>query len=126
MAASRRLADELAIPYSSVLLAAHAKVLAALSGEPEVVTGYVATASGRPLPCRLSTESDSWRALLLDVHRAEADLLSYRDFPIDDLRSELGLVGPTFETMFAVTDGDLTADAALWVGVAQHGSRLAA
>ena len=37
-----RLADELAVPLSSVLLAAHAKVLAALSGEREVVTGYVA------------------------------------------------------------------------------------
>ncbi len=124
VAESRRLADELAIPYSSVLLAAHAKVLAALSGEPEVVTGYVATESGRPLPCRLSTRSGSWRALLLDVHRAQTDLLSYRNFPIDDLRSESGLIGPTFETMFALIDSDLTADTALWVGVAQHGSRL--
>ncbi|MCA1676829.1 MAG: hypothetical protein LC799_33190, partial [Actinobacteria bacterium] len=39
---ARRLADELAVPLSSVLLAAHAKVLAALSGEREVATGYVA------------------------------------------------------------------------------------
>ena len=42
VAALRRLADELAVPLSSVLLAAHAKVLAALSGEREVATGYVA------------------------------------------------------------------------------------
>jgi hypothetical protein len=34
----RRLVDELAIPASSVLLAAQAKVLAALSGEREVAT----------------------------------------------------------------------------------------
>ena len=40
-AALRRLADELELPLSSVLLAAHAKVLAALSGEREVTTGYV-------------------------------------------------------------------------------------
>ena len=39
VAALHRLADELAVPLSSVLLAAHAKVLAALSGEHEVVTG---------------------------------------------------------------------------------------
>ena len=30
------------LPLSSVLLAAHAKVLSALSGEQEVATGYVA------------------------------------------------------------------------------------
>ena len=41
-AALRRLAAELEMPLSSVLLAAHAKVLAALSGEREVATGYVA------------------------------------------------------------------------------------
>ena len=72
VAALRRLADELAVPLSSVLLAAHAKVLAALSGEREVVTGYVAADGGRPLPCRLTTEPGSWRALLLDAHRAES------------------------------------------------------
>src|SRR5216110_1198676 len=40
VAALRRLADELAVPLSSVLLTAHAKVLGALSGEREVSTGY--------------------------------------------------------------------------------------
>ena len=77
--------DELAVPLSSVLLAAHAKVLAALSGEREVVTGYVAGTGGRPLPCRLTTEPGSWRALLLDAHRAESELLAHQDFPVDDL-----------------------------------------
>ena len=66
VAALRRLADELAVPLSSVLLAAHAKVLAALSGEREVVTGYVAADRDRALPCVLTTEPDSWRTLLLD------------------------------------------------------------
>src|SRR6202043_1685010 len=37
----RRLADGLAMPFSSVVLAAHAKVLAELSGDRDVVTGYV-------------------------------------------------------------------------------------
>ena len=37
--ALRRLADRLAVPLGSVLLAAHAPVLAALAGEPDVVTG---------------------------------------------------------------------------------------
>src|SRR5216117_3347090 len=53
-AALRRLANELAVPLSSVLLTAHAKVLAALSGECEVSTGYAV--EGRPpLPCRITT-----------------------------------------------------------------------
>ena len=52
------LADETAVPRSTVLFAAHVKVLAALSGDREVATGYVA-AGGRPLPCRLSAEAGS-------------------------------------------------------------------
>ena len=52
----RGLSDELTVPLSSVLLAAHAKVLAALCGEREVESGYVAMEGGPPLPCRLTTE----------------------------------------------------------------------
>ena len=48
MAALRRLADELDVPLSSVLLAAHAKVLSALSGERHV---RPATSAG-PAPNR--------------------------------------------------------------------------
>ena len=97
-AALRRRADELAVPLGSVLLAAHAKVLAALSGEPEVVTGYVAGGGGAPLPCRLATGPGSWRRLLLEAHSAETQLLSHKDFPVGDLRRELGVTGPSFET----------------------------
>src|SRR5207253_10703304 len=91
VAAGRRLADELAVPLSSVLLTAHAKVLGALSGEREVATGYAAVEGRRPLPCRMTTEPHSWRGVLLATHRAESDLLSHEGFPVDDLRRELGL-----------------------------------
>ena len=47
-----RLADELALPLHSVALAAHAKVLAALSGEQDVVTGYAAGPGGGRCPAR--------------------------------------------------------------------------
>jgi amino acid adenylation domain-containing protein len=126
VAALRRLADELAVPFSSVLLAAHAKVLAALSGEQEVTTGYVAVEGGQPLPCRLTTEPDSWRTLLLDTHRVESGLLSHKEFPVDDLRRELGLAEQLFETVFDPTGDarDLAEDTVLWVGFSQHGSRL--
>jgi amino acid adenylation domain-containing protein len=108
MAAARRLAKDLAVPLSSVLLATHARVLAALSGEREVCTGYAA-AAGPPLPCRLSTESDSWRALVLQIHRAELTL---------------GPAGPAFETVFnpaGDADREFSDDTVLWIGIREHG-----
>src|SRR6185295_10373544 len=99
IATLRRLAAELEITASSVLLAAHAKVLAALSGEREVATGYVGQEGGRPLLCRLTTEPDSWRTLLLTTHQAGSELLAHGDFPVDDLRRDLGLTQAFFETV---------------------------
>src|SRR5437899_9369052 len=89
VAALRRLADELAVTFHSVLLTAHAKVLAALSGEREVSTGYVAPQGRSPLLCRITTEPHTWRAMLMEAHRAEVELLSHADFPVEDLRREL-------------------------------------
>jgi non-ribosomal peptide synthetase component F len=123
VAALRRLADELALPLSSLLLTAHAKVLAVLSGEREVTTGYVAAEGAQPLLCRLNTEPDSWRTLLLETQRIEAELLSHKDFPVDGLKRELGLTEPSFETIFDPTgeDGDLAEDIVLRMGISQHG-----
>jgi len=98
-AALCRLADQLAMPLSSVLLTAHAKVLGALSGESEVCTGY-ALGLGSPLPIRMTLGPRSWRELLLDASRAEAELLAHRHFSVDDLRRELGINEPVFETVF--------------------------
>ncbi|MEU0397036.1 amino acid adenylation domain-containing protein [Streptomyces sp. NPDC006208] len=123
-----RLAGELAVPLSSVLLAAHAKVIAALSGEQEITTGYT-TEGGTLLPCRLTTAPASWRQLLHHTHQAAAELLAHQDVPaedIDALRRELGLTGPSFETVFDPTGagGDLTGDTALRVGIVHHDGRL--
>src|SRR5213076_599719 len=106
VASLRRLANELAVPLSSVLLAAHAKVLGALSGESEVCIGYTSE-PGTPLPLRMKLERRSWREVLLDAARAEAELLVHRDFPVEDLRGELGLTEPLFEAVFELrADGD--------------------
>jgi amino acid adenylation domain-containing protein len=125
VAALRRLADELAVSLSSVLLAAHARVLAALSGEREIVTGYVVAEGVQPLPCQLTTECASWHALLLNAHRVEAELLSHKDFPLDDLRRELCLTGPLFETVLDPTGdgGDLAENIVLRVGISQHSGK---
>src|SRR6266567_6288 len=122
VAALRRLANELAVPLSSVLLTAHAKVLGALSGEIEVCTGY-ALEFGSPLPLRMTLGPRSWREVLLDAARAEAELLAHKDFPVDDLRGELGLIKPLFETVFALTAGDgaeLAEETVLRVGFVEH------
>jgi amino acid adenylation domain-containing protein len=123
----RRLAAELAVPLGTVLLAAHATVLAALSGERDIVTGYVTGGDGRPLPCRLRTEPDTWRALLSATHRVEAELLSHSDFPVGELRRELGLTGPSFETEFdpSGAGGDLAEETVLRVAVPPDGDGLA-
>ncbi|WP_406370387.1 amino acid adenylation domain-containing protein [Streptomyces sp. NBC_01550] len=126
VAALGRLADDLAVPLDSVLLAAHAKVLAALSGEREVATGYVTVEGGRPLPCRVTTGPGSWRTLLLNAHRAVSDLLLHKDFPVDELRRELGLAEPPIETVFDLhgSGGEIAGDTVLWVGISQRGGRL--
>src|SRR5216117_820263 len=84
-----RVADDLAVSFNSALLAAHAKVLGALSGERAVSTGYLVMKGRPPLPCRITTEPRSWRAMLLEAHRAEFDLRSHGDVPIEELRREL-------------------------------------
>ncbi|MDH3680151.1 MAG: amino acid adenylation domain-containing protein [Acidimicrobiia bacterium] len=94
-----RLADQLGVTVGAVLLAAHAKVLAALSGDRDIVTGYVAEQRRHPLPCRLSTEPASWRAVVAEAHRAESELLLHSDYPVRDLERTLELDEPSFETM---------------------------
>ncbi|HUL26340.1 MAG TPA: amino acid adenylation domain-containing protein [Streptosporangiaceae bacterium] len=125
VAALGGLAGELAVPLGSVLLAAHAKVLAALSGEDEVVTGYAAD-GGEPLPCRLAAGPGSWRAMLLAAHQARSQLSAHAGFPVADLRRELGLAGPLFETVLDLArhGGGLAAETVLRVGIVQHGGRL--
>src|SRR5256884_6057386 len=59
VAAVRRLADELAVPLSSVLLTAHAKVLGALSGEHEGSTRYTTLEGRLPLPRPVTTGTHS-------------------------------------------------------------------
>src|SRR5260370_24955238 len=60
---------------------------------------------GPPLPLRMTLGPRSWRELLLDAARTEAELLAHRGFPVDDLRRELGLSEPSFETVFELDAG---------------------
>ena len=40
--------------------------------------------------CRFTTEPHSWRAMLMKADRAQSELLAHKDFPVDDLRREMG------------------------------------
>ncbi|MFF4544835.1 amino acid adenylation domain-containing protein [Streptomyces sp. NPDC001406] len=126
VAAVRGLARESGVPLSAVLLAAHAKVLAALSGEREVATGYAAGVRGGPLPCRLTVAPGTWRALVSRTHHVEAELLAFRDFPVTELRRELGVTGPSYEIVFdpAGAENGLVDEAALGVAWCDEGGRL--
>jgi non-ribosomal peptide synthetase-like protein len=111
-AAIRGLADELEVPPGTVVHAAHARVLGALTGETEVTTGHVAAAGDPPLPCALDVEAGSWRALVLAARQAE----------LDDDRDPEG----SFESIFD-PDGhgaDPAHGAVLGLGVAQDAGEL--
>ncbi|MFE5942848.1 amino acid adenylation domain-containing protein [Streptomyces sp. NPDC056480] len=66
----RTRAEEFGVPVAAILLAAHAKVLAVLSGDPEVTTGYVLPRAHHPATCRLHVRPGTWRRLVADAHRA--------------------------------------------------------
>ncbi len=93
------LAGDLGATVGAVLLAAHAKVLAALSGEGDIATGYVTDPGGRPLPCRLSTEPESWRGLVAEAQRADSGQRLHAGYPVSDLARDLNLDQPPFETV---------------------------
>lgn len=97
--AVRRLAEEHDLAPRTVLLAAHARVLAALSGEKDMACGYIAAPGGPVLPLPLSTEFGSWSALLAAAEHAETRLLAHHDFPVTALSAELDMAGPSFETV---------------------------
>ncbi|WP_323137379.1 amino acid adenylation domain-containing protein [Streptomyces sp. NBC_01619] len=95
----RGVAGELGVGVGSLVLAVHGRVLGVLSGEDEVVTGYV-SARGGVVPCRLSGRAGSWRELVGGAVRVESGLWAHRDVPVGVVVQELGLSGPLFEVEF--------------------------
>lgn len=71
-----RRAGELGVPLTAILLAAHAKVLALLSGDPAVRGGYLPPAGIGPLPWELTVGPGSWARLVSAATRAEAEAVT--------------------------------------------------
>ncbi|WP_217168120.1 amino acid adenylation domain-containing protein [Streptomyces sp. AC512_CC834] len=68
-AALHRRAGELGVPLTATLLAAHAKVLALLSGDPAVRIGHLSGAGTGPLPWEVTVGPGAWRRLIVAAAR---------------------------------------------------------
>lgn len=119
----RRLAKDMAVPFTTVLLAAHAKVLSMLSGEEEVCTGY-AVGTGSPLPLRLTLGPRSWREILVHTAQAESELLAHHSDSVADVRREPGVTESLFETVFdtAKEGKELANGTVMRVAFVNHGA----
>jgi amino acid adenylation domain-containing protein len=114
--AIQALADDLAVPVKNVLMAAHLRVMAVISGDDRAATGY--EHSGRPeaagaeraigmflntVPFRVDQGPGSWADLVRAVYRAETDLLPHRRYPMAKMKQDLGTQRPLFESTFNFT-----------------------
>ena len=111
----KRLARAAAVPVKTVLLAAHLRVLAAVAGEADVVTGLVS--NGRleeeggdrvlglflnTLPFRMRLPDGTWLDLVKEVFRLERESLPFRRHPLAEIQRAAG-GRPLFETSFNFT-----------------------
>jgi amino acid adenylation domain-containing protein len=100
------------VPLKSVLLAAHHRVMNALHGRPDVISGIIT--NGRPeeidgermvglflntVPVRLRLDGGTWFELVQQVFLAELELIPHRRFPLADIQQALG-GQMLFETAF--------------------------
>ena len=111
----KRLAQKAAVPFKSVLLAAHVRVVSTLSGHFDVLTGLMT--NGRPetadgdrvlgiflnsVPFRLNLSGGTWIDLARETWAAEQELMPFRRYPLARLQKEYG-GQPLFETAFNFT-----------------------
>jgi len=115
------LADRLSVPVKNVLMAAHLRVMAVVSGDDRACTGY--EHSGRPenpgaeraigmflntIPFHVrqgpaENGPSTWADLVGEVYRAETDLLPHRRYPMAKMKQDLGTQRPLFESTFNFT-----------------------
>ncbi|GAA4024689.1 hypothetical protein GCM10022247_56390 [Allokutzneria multivorans] len=69
-------------PSSAELLAAHAKVISALSGEAEIRTGY-APSGGAPLPCAIAV-GGTWPELVAQADKVAKDIAAHAAEPLPE------------------------------------------
>ena len=107
-----RLARQAAVPFKSVLLAAHLKVLSRLAGSRDVTSGLLA--NGRPegpdgdrilglffhvVPLRAALAPGSWRDLARQAFDAECEMMPHRRYPLARVQAAHG-GAQLFEVLF--------------------------
>ena len=125
----RRLARRLALPFKSLLLAAHLKFISAWSGQDDVMTTL--TSNGRlegrdgarvlgmhlnSTPLRLRLGARTWTGLAHAAFEAERALHPFRRFPfaeVQRLAGDQALAETNFNFTHYHIAGDLRADAAM-------------
>jgi amino acid adenylation domain-containing protein len=110
------LADRLAVPVKTILMAAHLKFLSVVSGDSDVMTGY--EHSGRPeaedatkaiglflntVPFRINVDTTSWSDLVRRVYKAEGVLLPHRRYPMAQMKQDIRTQEPLFDSAFNYT-----------------------
>jgi amino acid adenylation domain-containing protein len=111
----RQLAMQTHVPFKSVLLAAHLRIMSLLSGETDILTGLAA--SGRPasgdservlglflnsMPFRQKLSGGSWLSLVQDTFKNEQEAMPFQRYPLEQIQREQG-GQPLFETLFNYT-----------------------
>ena len=107
-----RKAQELGVHPKVLLLTAHVKVMSALSGQRDVLTGLVW--NGRleeedgdrvlglylnSVPLRVKLGEGSWRELIEQMQRQEQELVAHRRYPLSKIQEVLGH-SELFDTLF--------------------------
>jgi amino acid adenylation domain-containing protein len=108
----KRAARAASVPVKTLLLAAHLKALSTLSGQQDVMSGFVSNgrlevADGErvlglflnTLPFRLRLERGSWADLARQTFQAEREMLPYRRYPLPYLQKIQG-GEPLYEAAF--------------------------
>ena len=110
------LARQCRVPLRTVLLAAHLRVLALLSGRTDVTTGIVT--HGRPeheagsevlglflnaVPVRASVDRPTWRDLVTSVFGTELAILPHRAYPLFEIQRAVERA-PLYEVLFDYRD----------------------
>jgi non-ribosomal peptide synthetase component F len=111
----KQLARSANVPLKSVLLAAHLRVLNLISGQSDVLTGFVT--HGRTegnegeqvlglflntLPFRFQLNGGTWLDLMVQIFQEEQELFPHRRYPVGELHRKLA-TQTLFEVVFNFT-----------------------
>lgn len=122
----------------TLLLAAFVRVLAAVTGDSSVVTGYLPGKDAQndpqnapekgPLPLWAALSGGSWAELATEVTQSAAEVQRHSPQVLGELRTETGRTEPLFDTVLvdgrAAGPEDLTAGTVLAAGLSRTGDRL--